>query len=217
MKHNFLSNLIAVACPLALALAGSTAIAQQIQQGALRFVNASALTGKAVLTIDAAKLRPDGFGPGENTGMIGILAGAHRFNITHPTAGKADTNVLVQPNTFMTVIAFSKPALDPQTKKTIEIIQLFARADPPREKGKHFQVISVSSHPSVDLTINGQPLTLASFRELKADDAAKGALKIEFAGKSVLNFAADESGSFLAVLYDRPDGTMGAVLLPDYG
>src|SRR5438552_1768167 len=109
-------------------------------QGSFRFVNASAIAGRALVTIDNNKFRPDGFGPGDNTGIIGILTGAHRFDIVHPTGGKAEANLNVQPNTLTTVVAYSKPVIDPQTKKTAYQIQLIALGDPPREKGKHFHV-----------------------------------------------------------------------------
>ena len=95
MKHNFPFNIIVGLCPAVLVLAGSITNAQQPQQGGFRFVNASSIPGKAVVTIDNNKLRPDGFGPGENTGAIGILTGGHHFSIVHPSNGKADTNVVV--------------------------------------------------------------------------------------------------------------------------
>ena len=203
------------------ALAGllvTTARSQQAPpQGAFRFANACAITGKTLVTIDNAKLRPDGFGPGDSTGMIGILAGAHRFAATHPSAGKGDLSVTVQPNSFMTVVAYPKPTVDPLTKKTVQTLALFARADPPREKGKHFQILCVSARPSIDVSVNGQPVSLAPLRELKADGYAKGSLKIEYLGKPVIDFGAEESGSFLVILFDRPDGTIGGILLPDYG
>ena len=219
MKRSCHSNLWAILATFGgLWLTASSTNGQEAPpQGAFRFVNASAIAGKTLVTIDNAKLRPDGFGPGENTGIIGILAGTHRFSIDHPTAGKAETNVIVQPNTFTTVVAYAKPAVDPTTKKSTEVVQLLARPDPPRGKGKQFQVLSVSSRPTLTVTINGQSVTLGSLRELKADDLAKGSIKIEYAGKSVIDFAAQEPGSFLTVVFDRPDGTLGGVLVPDYG
>ena len=187
-------------------------------QGAFRFANACAIAGRTLVTVDNAKLRPDGFGPGENTGMIGILAGAHRFEATHPTAGKGNLSVTVQPNSFTTVVVYPKPTVDPLSKKTVQTLQLFARADPPREKGKHFQILCVSNRPSVDISVNGQPVSLAPMRELKADSfAVHDTLKIEYLGKPVIAFGAEESGSFLVILFDRPDGTIGGVLMPDYG
>jgi hypothetical protein len=201
----------------ALLLATSARSQQPPPQGALRFANACAIPGRTLVTVDNAKLRPDGFGPGENTGMIGILAGTHRFAATHPSAGKGDLSVTVQPNSFTTVVAYPKPAIDPLTKKTVQTLALFARADPPREKGKHFQILCVSTRPSINISVNGQPVSLAPLRELKADGYAKGSLKIEYLGKPVIDFGAEESGSFLVVLFDRPDGTIGGVLMPDYG
>lgn len=186
-------------------------------QGAFRFANACSIPGKTLVTIDTGKLRPDGFGPGENTGMIGILSGAHHFTVVHPTAGKGEANFMVQPDSFTTVVAFPKPAIDPTTKKTVQTLQVLARPDPPREKGKHFQILSVSNRPTVDLSINGQSVSLPSLRELKADEFVKGALKIECTGKPVVDFAAEESGSFLVILFDRPDGTLGGMVMPDYG
>ena len=96
-------------------------------------------------------------------------------------------------------------------------MQLFTETDPPREKGKQFRMLFVSARPAVDVIINGQPKNLPALKTIKVDNVARGAVKVEAAGKPVFDFTAEESGSFLIIIFDKPDGTMGGVMLPDYG
>lgn len=214
MKRNSLSSFPALA---AAAFLCSTAVARAQDQGVFRFANAAALEARVFLTVDNAKLRPDGFGPGDTTGAIGILAGAHRLTAAVEKGKPAETPFNVQPGSSTTIIAFSKPVVDPQTKQTVQQLQLVALPDPPRGKGKSFRVVYASAKPGLEIMLNGQPLHLNAMQESRTGEAARGAIKIEAAGKPVLNFTAEESGSFLAIIFDKADGSLGGMLLPDYG
>jgi hypothetical protein len=167
--------------------------------------------------IDSTKLRPNGFAPGENTGGIGVLAGTHRLTASIPDVKPAEITLTFQANTATTIIAFTKSVLDPITRKPVEQLQFFSQSDPPREKGKHFYIVYASAHPAVDLLINGQSRNVVALRTLRADDIAGGAIKIEYAGKSIADFTAHESGTFLVIILDKADGTVAGMVLPDYG
>ena len=218
MKHNSLysSQLLA-----ALVVSGFTVISAPAQpappQGALRFANASAEPDKIMVMIDTAKLRPDGFGPGDTTGAIGILAGAHKLTASAAGGKPTEASVTIQPNTATTIVAYSKAVIDPLTRKPVNQLQLFTETDPPREKGKQFRMLFVSARPAADVTINGQAQNLPALKTVKIDNVARGAVKVEAAGKPVFDFTAEESGSFLIIIFDKPDGTVGGVMLPDYG
>jgi len=168
------------------------------------------LPNRLELVIDGAKLRPDGFGPGEKTGMIGILAGPHRINASNPAAKPAQANFSVQQNTSLTLIAYTKTVPDPQGRPA-EAVQIFSRPNPPRKSGKQYQVIYASNRPSTEVVVNGHPMTLVAFREVTTDG-----LKIEQSGKAAVRFSAHENGSFLAVLFDKADGSLGGVVLAEY-
>ena len=218
MKHNSLysSQLLA-----ALVVSGFAVISAPAQpappQGALRFANASAEPDKIMVMIDTAKLRPDGFGPGDTTGAIGILAGAHKLTASAAGGKPTEASVTIQPNTATTIVAYSKAVIDPLTRKPVNQLQLFTETDPPREKGKQFRMLFVSARPAADVTINGQAKNLPALKTVKIDNVARGAVKVEAAGKPVFDFTAEESGSFLIIIFDKPDGTVGGVMLPDYG
>lgn len=219
MNLNFLSCLsvcrLCVAAML-ISFGAVKAVAQQTPpQAAYRFVNATSLPDKVLFTNDGRKLRPDGFGPGDNTSSIGTPAGPHRLSASTATAKPAEINLTLQPNTATTVIAYSKQVVDPVTKKSGFELQLFSQADPARDKGKQFYILYVSARPNVELAINGEARTLPALRAQKADDS-RGSIKVEYGGKPVVEFTANESGAFVAVISDKPDGGLAGILLPDY-
>lgn len=185
-------------------------------QAAIRFANACAISGKVMFTNDARKLRPDGFGPGEYTGAFGTPAGTHRLTVTCSGAKSVETSVLLQPNTATTIIAFAKPVLDPITRQTIVQLELYSQPDAAREKGKHFYLLYVSPRPAANLVVNGQPKNVPALRQFKVDDLAQRSIKIESAGSSIVDFEAQQNGNFLAVIFDKPDGSLTGMLLPDY-
>jgi len=123
---------------------------------------------------------------------------------------------MLQPNTATTMIAFVKPVLDPNTRQTTLQLQLFSQQDAAREKGKHFFLLYVSPRPAVDVVVNGQPKNVPALRQIKVDDLAPGNIKIESSGKEIVNFAAQQNGNFLAIIFDKPDSTLTGMLLPDY-
>ncbi len=213
------SNWRALLIPALLILTRPLASAQQPAppQGAIRFANASSLPEKVLVTIDGGKLRPDGFNSGDTTGTIGILAGAHRLGATSPSAKAADSPLTIQPNTSTTIVGYSFAVEDPQTKKPVEQLKFYAEVEPAREKGKHFRLLYASAKPAADLTVNGQPLKLAALRSVNLPAAAHDTVKLETGGKAFFDFTAAESGSFLVVIFDKADGSLAAVTLPDYG
>jgi len=123
----------------------------------------------------------------------------------------------LQANTATTIIAFTKPVLDPITHKTIQQLQLLSQIDPAREKGKRFYLIYVSARPTVSLVVNGQPKNLPALRQFKTADILHGTIKVESDGKLVLDFAAQQNGNVLAIIFDKADGSISGMLLPDYG
>ena len=185
-------------------------------QAALRFANACAISTKVLFTNDTRKVRPDGFGPGEYTGAFGTPAGSHRLALSAPGAKSVEVTIMLQPNTATTMIAFVKPVLDPNTRQTTLQLQLFSQQDAAREKGKHFFLLYVSPRPAVDVVVNGQPKNVPALRQIKVDDLAPGNIKIESSGKEIVNFAAQQNGNFLAIIFDKPDSTLTGMLLPDY-
>src|SRR5436190_17659220 len=115
------------------------------QPGQFRFVNAAGLSGKISLTIDTLKLKPEGFAPGDTTGMIGILPGSKHITVASTEAGTATATVTVQPNDSNTIIAYCKITRDPVTNAPKKSLQLLQRANPPTNNGRHFQLMYVSS------------------------------------------------------------------------
>ena len=75
----------------------------------------------------------------------------------------------------------------------------------------------VSSRPAVDLLVNGQPANLKALQQIKADSLARGSINVEYGGKRVISFTAEESGNFLIVIFDKADGGIAGMTLPDYG
>jgi hypothetical protein len=217
MKHNCRSDMILVALIVAFLAISNSRAEQPAPRGALRFANASAAIGKILFTIDGRRWRPDGFGPGESTTFIGVLAGAHRLSATTATAKPIEIPFALQPNTDSTIIAFLRPVFDTQTRQTVQQCELFAQPEPTHEKGKHFYVVYVSARPSTSVTINGQLKVLKAFQVEKVDDLAHGNIKIESSGNSVFEFKAEQNGTFLVVVFDKPDGVLAAMNLPNYG
>lgn len=185
-------------------------------QAVFRFANASSYPDKVFFTIDTTKLRPDGYGPGESASTVGILAGTHRLSLVAAGAKPAETSLTLQANTATTILAYTKLVLDPLTRLPIAQLQLFSYPDPPPEKGKHFYLIYASSRPAVELLVNGQSRKLAALHLQKIDDIARGTVKVESVGKSVLDFTANENGAFLIVAFDKVDGSIGGIMMPVY-
>ena len=211
----FKFNVLLLACTICSTL---SAEAQSNQaRGALRFANACAANGRVLFTIDGRKWRPDGFGPGENTTYIGVLSGSHRLTVSTDGAKAAEMSFGLQPNTDTTVVAFLKPVFDPQTRQTVVQAQLFAQPEPPHEKGKHFYILYASANTGINLTVNGQARILRPLQLEKADDRAHSTIKLESGGRSFFDFAAEENGTFVVIVFDKPDGTIGAMVLPNYG
>lgn len=188
----------------------------KVEPGHFRFVNAAGLSGKVALTIDALKLKPEGFIPGDTTGAIGMLPGSHQVTIASAGAGTATTTVPLLPKTSITMIAYCNAAMDPRTNTLKRTLHLLQRANPPPDAGRHFQLLYISSQPAVDVMLNGAPVRISSMRELKGAELPGGDLTIEQAGKFVVRFTAPQAGNFLVVLYDGPAGGLVGVVLPDY-
>ena len=197
----------------ALACAAIATAQKPPPQGTFRFVNVSEVKEPTTLTIDGAKLRPDGFKPSEATGTIGILAGPHQLEATAPGATPGRESVTIEEHASVTAIAYSVPVVDPRTKQSVPALRLFALRTPPRSTRKQFQVVYASHRPQADLVINGSSRVIPAFQAVQLEAES---LKVEQGGKDVLKFVARESGSFVAVIYDKADGTLGGVLLPDY-
>ena len=196
---------------------GGTAFGQGAPQpGHFRFVNAAGLVGKISLTIDALKLKPEGFASGETTGSIGILAGSKQFTVASAEAGTATVTFTVQPNSFTTMIAYCKVTVDPRTNTAKKALQLLERANPPVSNGKHFQLLYASSQPAVDVVVNGSPKRINAMRELNEQELPGGNIKVEQAGKGVVAFDAPQAGNFLVLLYDDSAGKLAGVVVPDY-
>jgi len=193
------------------------AVSQQAPPGVFRFVNATLLPEKVFLTIDNLKLKPEGFAAGDTTGAIGIAPGPRRFTISSANSGTAQAAVSVQPNTSTSIIAYCKFTVDPQTRKVTQALQLLTRQNPPRARGRDFQLLFVSSHPSIDLSINGQNRSVKALREIGGADLPSGEIKIDYAGKPLTSFTAPEAGNFLVVIFDDPAGKVRGVVVPDYG
>lgn len=201
----------------ALVCLGGTALGQGAPQpGHFRFVNATGLAGKISLTIDALKLKPEGFASGDTTGSIGILPGSKQFTVASAEAGTATATLTVQPSSSTTMIAYCKVTVDPRTNTTKKAIQLLARANPPVSNGKHFQLLYVSSQPAVDVAVNGTPRRINAMREVNEQELPGAAIKVEQAGKIVVVFDAPQAGNFLVLLYDDSTGKLAGVVLPDY-
>jgi hypothetical protein len=189
---------------------------QAAGQGNVRFVNAAGIPEKVFLTIDTTKLRPEGFSAGDTTGAFGILAGPHQFSVSNPAHGVAQAAVSVQPNSSTTVIAYCKTVIDSRTRQPTQILQLLPRQNPPRAHGKQFQLLYLSSRPTINLTINDQPRSVSALRELMPGDLPSGQIKVEYSGNPVLTFDAPESGNFLVVIFDDLGGKVSGVVVPDY-
>ena len=178
------------------------------QPAYFRFANAAGISEKLSLTIDAHKLKPQGFAPGDTTGSIGILPGSHQFTISSTDAGVATATPAIQPNASTTMIAYCKVVVDPRTNVLKKTLQLLQRMNPPKDGGRHFQLLYVSSKPTADIVLNGTPVRIASMREVKGAELPGGDIKVEQAGKSVVQFTAPQAGNFLAILYDAPAGNV---------
>src|SRR6266480_3358991 len=216
MKHFCLSNLAKSQLLLVLIncyVAGVAVAQQSPEQGIFRFVNATGLPSRTFLTIDNLKLRPEGFGSGDTTAAIGIIAGARRFTVSNPSSGTAVIPVSVQPNGSVTIIAYCKTVVDPRTRQLTEVLQLLPRQNPPRTRGRQFQLLYVSSRPSIDLTINGQNRSISALREIGSDQLPTTQIKIEHGARPVVAFDAPEAGNFLVVIFEDKAGKVSGVVV----
>jgi hypothetical protein len=186
------------------------------QPGHFRFVNAAGLSGKISLTIDTLKLKPEGFASGDTTGSIGILPGSKKITATSTEAGTATATLTVQPNDSNTIIAYCKVTRDPVTNAPKKSLQLLQRANPPTSNGRHFQLMYVSSQPTVDVVINGMPKHINAMREVNEQELPGANIKVEQAGRVIVQFDSPQAGNFLVLLYDDAAGKLAGVVLPDY-
>jgi hypothetical protein len=187
-----------------------------VQPGQFRFVNAAGLSGKLSLTIDTLKLKPEGFATGDTTGLIGILPGPKHVIVANTEAGTATATVMVQPNDSNTIIAYCKITRDPGTNAPKKSLQLLQRANPSTSSGRHFQLMYVSSQPSVDVVINGAPKRINAMREVNEQELPGPKIKVEQAGRKVVEFDSPQAGNFFVVLFDDAAGKLAGVVLADY-
>jgi len=186
------------------------------EPGQFRFANAAGLSGKVSLMIDTLKVKPEGFAAGETTGLIGMLAGSHKFTVSNAEAGTATATLALQPSASTTMIAYCKVAVDPRTNTLKKGLQLLQRVNPPPNAGRHFQLLYVSNRPFVDVALNGAPTRINALREVKGAELSGGDIKVEQADKSIVTFTAPQAGNFLVLLYDDAAGKLVGVVLPDY-
>jgi hypothetical protein len=202
---------------IALVCLGGTAFGQAAPPpGHFRFVNAAGLAGKISLTVDALKLKPEGFASGETTGSIGILSGSPKFTVSSAEAGTATATLSVQPNSSTTMIAYTKVTVDARTNTIKKALQLLPRVNPPVNNGRHFQLLYVSSQAAVDVVLNGTPQRINAMREVNGQELPGGDIKVEQAGKVIVTFTAPQAGNFLVLLYDDAAGKLAGVVLADY-
>jgi hypothetical protein len=187
-----------------------------VQPGHFRFVNAAGLSGKISLTIDTLKLKPEGFAAGDTTGSIGILPGSKHVSVASAEAGTATATLTVQPNDSNTIIAYCQITHDPVTKALKKSLQLLQRANPPLSNGRHFQLMYVSTQPSVDVVINGTSKRVNAMQEVKEQELPGANIKVEQAGRKIIEFDSPQAGNFLVLLYDDAAGKLAGVVLADY-
>src|SRR5947209_262749 len=99
---------------------GSVFGQQPLPQAALRFANASAIPAKVTFTNDGRSLRLSGFAAGEYTSAFGTPAGSHRLSASAVGAKSVEKTFGLQPNTATTIVAFTRPVFDPQTRQTVQ-------------------------------------------------------------------------------------------------
>src|SRR4051794_33449625 len=128
---------------------------QAARYGTFSFVNVSAVSQPTIVSIDTAKLRPEGFKPGESTGKIGILAGQHQIEAIATGAQSAKETITVQEHASVTLIAYSIPHVDPATRQSTEALRLIVLPNPPKSAGKHFQLVYVSKRSEGEFIVNG--------------------------------------------------------------
>ncbi len=215
MKPSYPSKALALVLAL-LGWPGVAAVHSATPPGHIRFVNAAGLAGKVSLTIDTLKLKPEGFAAGDTTGSIGILSGSHQFTVASAEAGTATATVTIQPNGSVTMIAYCKATVDPITKTPKKTIQLIQRANPPPDRGRHFQVLYLSNQPATEVILNNTPRRVDAMREVAGEELSGGDIKVEQGGRTIVTFVAPGAGNFLVILYEDSSGKLVGVVLPDY-
>lgn len=184
--------------------------------GNFRFADATGLSEKISLMVDASKIKPAGFASGDFTGSIGILAGSHVFTVTSTEAGVAAATIPLSANASTTVIAYCKVVMDRKTNTLRKSIQLLPRPNPPKNSGRHFQVLYVSNRPDVDIVLNGAPARVKAMKEVNGPELPGGNISVARAGASIVQFTAPQAGNFLVVLYDSSAGSLAGFVIPNY-
>ena len=187
-----------------------SAPAQGGKVGFFLFVNAVGLASDTVLAMDGKTLR--GFKIGEATGGLGVLAGPHTLTASNSDCKPVTLALQVDPTASPIVIVYAVEVRAPGGKIAHEL-RFFARGNQRSATTKVYSAIYAGKNPGVSVSFNGQTQTVQALRE--ASVAGSGSLTIKSGNDVICNFSPDEAGNYVAVLYDKPDSKVGAVVVRD--
>lgn len=211
-----ISNILA-----AVLLLSSGATAQQVpEMGFIRIVNAIAPgTGNARFLIDGEDLHAGGYALGQTTGGYPVARGARTIGVRKDGVGAGSTRVDLATGETMTVIAFAeraperKPGEPPRWN-----VKLLRLKQQEHERGYGLSIVPVAAAAEIALEVRtpgkagSHKLDAPRLRISKVDLGKQRAdLEILAGGAPVTTISPDSRGNYVVILFEKADGSLGAV------
>lgn len=183
--------------------------------GYFRLANATGLDGALHFYMDGEDLNPKGYVSGETTGSLGVGVPTVKLRATHPLCEDTEYELKLQPGLQTAVIVYVEPQVDQKTgevkKRELKFSTLERKSGGSRKKSATLLFLSVSQ--SIDLDMNGKPITLKALKQLDVGfgDSSSTAVNIAVGKTSIGNLDIEEAGDYAVIVFDKADGTHGCI------
>ncbi len=189
----------------------------------IRIVNTVAPgAGNVKVVVDGMNVYPPGYKFGAVTGGIGLAPGVHSVTISREGVKEGISKVTVEKDQTVTMIPFAEqvPATDQEPAHFVIRILRLKQKEVPDGRGASF--VSVSGNPEVmaELRDPGGKWTKVPVKRLMIGEATirypEGYAPVKVNGKDMEPIPIGDTGNYVVVLYDDPDGKLQAVNFRDF-
>ncbi len=226
MKMTFNRAAATIVAAINLAGGGVSAQDEEIPDFSfVRFVNVVAAgEGNTHYELDGRDLFPKGYKFGQRTGGVPVPPGSANLEVKKTGVEPGTTKLALVKDETTTLIVFSEKVETEEDEPPEWKARILKLKQQDTERGFKMTVISVSAQPEVAFTmINGAQADVeATFvkrfqtTSIELGDSRGDVELLQRDGKSRLClFAPDAPGNYVVVIYDNPEGGLGAMSFYD--
>jgi hypothetical protein len=195
-------------------LAGSAALKAE-DYGYFNVVNATGLEEPLQIQINGKRLVKGGMFPGEQAGG-GMKLGKHTLAIQHPSCKETTTEIEMEKNKGMILIAYYIEEVNKETQAVEK--QLIMQKAPRLSKRDQWRIGVVNSTREVDpltVTVSGIEVTIPQYGALPVEGWKGGSVRVSYNGESILGSTLEERGAVIVVLSGSKSTKIRATLVID--